>query len=230
VRYALIFLFLGVSFAIYAATLGGWGYLLLWPAISAALVGLGYAGLGARVFGKRSDGRFAAWAWAVHSPYLLITLAVWYVLRWTVPESAADEVAPGVWVGRRPLCHEIPADCRWVVDLTAEFWVARGVCGTNGQAARQYVCRPVLDGHVADERTFVQTVRAVAALEGPIYVHCAQGHGRSAALAAAIMISRGLAADVDEAESRMIEARSRVRMKESQRALVRRITPLLRGQ
>jgi protein-tyrosine phosphatase len=132
-----------------------------------------------------------------------------------------------LWVGRRPLCHEIPADCRWVVDLTAEFWTARGVCG-NGDGARRYLCRPVLDGHVADVRTFVQTVREVAALDGGLYVHCAQGHARSAALAAAIMIARGLADDVDDAERKMVLARAGICLKENQRALVRRITPALR--
>jgi hypothetical protein len=75
------FLLLGASFAATAVSLGGWAYFLLWPGVSATLVGLGYAGVGARVFGKRTDGRFAAWAWVVHFPYLVITLGVWYVLR-----------------------------------------------------------------------------------------------------------------------------------------------------
>jgi hypothetical protein len=229
VRYAVIFILLGVGFVAAAIHLGGWGYLLLWPAVGSLLVGLGYAGVGPRVLGKRSDGTFAAWAWLVHWPYLLITLGVWYVLRWMLPENPGDEVAPGIWVGRRPLCHEIPPGCVCVVDLTAEFWTARGVCGGNGKTVnRKYLCRPVMDGHVADDRTFVRTVREVAAMDGELYVHCAQGHGRSAALAAGLMIARGLANDVDEAERRMIASRAKVRLKASQRELVRRVTPELR--
>src|SRR2546425_6595198 len=142
-RYAVIFIALGLGFIALAAQTGGWGWLLLWPGLSALLVGVGYAGLGARVFGKRQNGSLALWAVIIHLPYLLITLAVWYLIRWTIPENAADEVAPGVWVARRPFATEIPDDVRCVIDMTAEFWVARRV-----RQNRTYLCYPTLDGHV----------------------------------------------------------------------------------
>src|SRR3569623_1658332 len=120
-RYAVTFILLGACFVALAIQTQSWGWLFLWPGAGALLVGLGYAGLGSRVFGKRAAG-----------------------------------------------CN-------------------------------------------------------VAALDGPRYVHCAQGHGRSAALVAAVLIARGLAADVDAAERQMTHARPRVGLKPVQRALVRRL-------
>ena len=76
-RYAVTFLLLGACFVAVAVRTGGWGYLFLWPGLSATLVGLGYAGLGSRVFGKRRDGGYALWARLVHGPYMWITLGVW---------------------------------------------------------------------------------------------------------------------------------------------------------
>src|SRR4051812_22377272 len=119
-RYASIFLTLGVCFIALAVQRGGWGWLFVLPGISSPLVGAGYAGLGARVFGKRADGRYALWAMLIHLPYLLITLGVWHFLRIALPENAADSIAPGIWVARRPLRLEVPTDVRWVVDVTAE--------------------------------------------------------------------------------------------------------------
>jgi cytochrome c553 len=222
-RYMVIFLLLAVGLTVLAVQRGGWVYLLLWPAASAAVVAAGYAGLGARVFGKRRDGGVAPWALALHLPYLLITLVVWQVIRLTIPERAADQVAPGIWVGRRPYDAEIPPSARWVIDVTAEFWPARRV-----RTGRGYACHPTLDAHVSDDRAFAAAVRDVTALDGDVLIHCAQGHGRSAALAAAVLIARGVAADVDEAERLLTAARAGTRLKPAQRALVRRLTEDLR--
>jgi hypothetical protein len=223
-RYALIFLALGLCFTALAIQRGGWAWLLLWPGLSSMLVGAGYAGLGARVFGKRTDGAYPLWAKLIHLPYLLITLGVWHLLRVALPESPADQIAPGIWVARRPFHFEIPPDVRTIVDVTAEFSVAAGV-----RAQREYICFPTLDGHVCDAAQFAETVREVAALDGGILIHCAQGHGRSAALAAALLIARGLAEDLEDAERRMTVARPRIRLKPSQRALVNAFAAQQRG-
>ncbi|MDB5324329.1 MAG: hypothetical protein JWN40_5960 [Phycisphaerales bacterium] len=215
-RYALIFLTLGLCFTALAIQRGGWAWLLLWPGVSATLVGIGYAGLGARVFGKRADGGYPLWAKIIHLPYLLVTLGVWHALRLALPERPADQVAPGIWVARRPLHFEIPPDVRWIIDVTAEFFVAARV-----RAGRDYICYPTLDGHVCNAAQFATIVREVAALDGGILIHCAQGHGRSAALAAALLIARGLAENIEEAERLMTAVRPKVRLKASQRALVK---------
>jgi protein-tyrosine phosphatase len=222
-RYAVIFLILGVCFIALGLQTRGWGWLFLWPGLSATLVGAGYAGLGARVFGKRADGRFSFWAIVLHMPYLLITLGVWYLIRWTIPESSADEIAPGIWVARRPLHGEIPSTVRCVVDVTAEFWVGRRV-----RDGRDYLCFPTLDGHVCDDCAFAQAAKRIADFEGPVLIHCAQGHGRSAALAAAVLIARGLADDPEQAEAILIAARPGIALKPRQRQLVRRVADQLR--
>jgi protein-tyrosine phosphatase len=216
-RYAVIFMLLCAGLIYVAFRVGGWGWLVAWPASSALLVAAGYGGWGARVFGKRRDGAFAAWAWVVHLPYLLITSIVWHLMRLFSRENVADEVAPGVWVGRRPLLRELPKNVVRVVDLTAEFWPAAGI-----RKRFAYVCYPTLDAHVCADEAFAEAVRETIPVAGPIYIHCAQGHGRSAALAAALLIAHGAARDVEEAEKKLCAARPGVCMERVQRDLVAR--------
>jgi protein-tyrosine phosphatase len=105
-----------------------------------------------------------------------------------------------------------------VVDLTAEFFAARGV-----RSGRDYLALPTLDGTAPDEVRFRTLLASLADHPGPVYIHCAAGYGRSALLAAALLLARGLAADARQAEARLREVRPGVRLKPPQRRLLRRL-------
>ena len=117
----------GMLLAVWGLWLGGLGWLLLWPAVSFVLIAAAYAGLGPGVCGKRADGRLAWWAVALLLPYLLGTWGVWYAVRLLSREPCCDEVAPGVWVGRRPFVRDLPTNISLIVDLTAEFPAPRAL-------------------------------------------------------------------------------------------------------
>ena len=60
---------------------------------------------------------------------------------------------------------------------------------------------------------------------GSVFVHCANGHGRSAAFAAALLLRRGLARDVAEAMGIIRRARPACRLNPVQTALAGRYAP-----
>lgn len=72
-KYSLIFLSLGISAIALSFNLTIARWLFLWIGASFIIVGAAYAGLGARVLGKRSDGKIAGWAIAFLFLYLFIT-------------------------------------------------------------------------------------------------------------------------------------------------------------
>jgi protein-tyrosine phosphatase len=214
-KYVVVFSLFALYLAALAALLGGWCWLLLWPAFSFALVAAAYARLGPRVFGKRDDGRLAWWAVALLLPYLLFTWVVWHLQRLCSRQPSCHEVAAGLWLGRRPLRRDLPPGVVLVVDLTAEFFAAPGV-----RAGRDYLTLPTLDGTAPDEGRCREVLAHLAAHPGPVYIHCAAGHGRSALLAAAVLLARGLAADARQAEARLREVRRGVRLLPAQRRLL----------
>ncbi len=211
---------LGLALIGAALALGGVSWALAWPGLAVLLVGLGYLGLGPRVFGKRSeDGRLASWALALVFPYVIVAWSLWQLKSRLYRGRAWDEVAPGVRLGRRPLgAHELPPDTRCVVDLTSEL--PRAVPEI---AIARYVCLPTLDTSVAPDDELAALVESIADEEGPLFIHCAMGHGRSATVAAALLIRRGLCRDVDEAIATLVKARPGVRLHAVQRAAVLRL-------
>jgi protein-tyrosine phosphatase len=88
----------------------------------------------------------------------------------------------------------------------------------------EYLCVPTLDALTPSDSIARQAIDRIARSDGPVYIHCAQGHGRSAAFAAAVLIRRGLARDVEEAERLLVTKRPGVRLNRRQREFVRRVT------
>ncbi len=58
-KYGIVFLLVAGILTYYGGLIGGWGWLLLWPALSFSIVALAYLGSGVKVFGKRRDGTIA---------------------------------------------------------------------------------------------------------------------------------------------------------------------------
>lgn len=210
-RYAFVFLLTAAGFAALAARVGGWAWVLLWPALAFALAGGAYLGVGPRVFGKRFDGEIRLLSRVLLLPFLLFVWGVWHLLRRFERRPALHPVAPGLLLGRRLLPGEMPPDVVLVVDLSAEFDEPLEI-----RRGRKYVSLPILDGGVPDADAFRRAVDEVEAARGTVFVHCAQGHGRSGIFAAAVFLARGLASTPAEAIAKIQKIRPGVRLRPEQ--------------
>jgi len=216
--YALFFLLVAVQFFVEAALLGGYFWIFAWPGVSFGLVGLAYLGLGPRVFGKRASGRLAWWSTLLLFPYLLLTWLTWHLVRRMSSEDCFNEVAPGIFVGRRPLPGELPREITLLVDLTAEFPEHHQV-----RAGREYLAAPMLDAGIASEAAFRQLVPHIAHWPGSVYIHCAQGHGRTGTVAAAVLVAKGFHATPEGAIEAMQRVRPKLQLNRNQLKFVKKI-------
>lgn len=213
--FALVFAFGAICLATLAIQAGGPAWILLWPAANLVALSWIYGADRRRALGKRDDGTISSVHVLLLLPYYLLTWGVWHLYRRISSEPTSHEVAPGVWVGRRPFPEDLPAGVALIVDLTAEFPVAGGVA-----ARATVIWLPALDARGPDPAALRAVVARVLSTEGPVYIHCAAGHGRSAAAAAAVLIARGDAPDIDGAEALMKKARPRIHLHSAQRASV----------
>lgn len=191
--------------------------LLAWSGVSAVLVALAYFANAPQVLGKRrATGTFPLWARAVWLPYFALAALVLAFIRMRGRESAADEVATGIYVGGLPPKGNVPPGVTLTIDLCAEFAAARQPASNTA-----YLAIPTLDGcapHSADATAAIQLARQ----HPKVLVHCAAGHGRSATIAALIALDRGLFADGEEAIRAFQRARRGIAPTSEQRALIAR--------
>jgi protein-tyrosine phosphatase len=186
-------------------------WILLWPAVVLVAVAIVYLAQAPRAFGKRPGGTLAWWAWLAWAPIFGYMRLLHELARSLTDEPVGNEVAPGVWVGRRPRRHELPAGIAIVVDLCAELPEAPGVA-----AGHRYLAIPTLDATAPSPGDIVRAVDAVLAAPGAAFIHCAFGHGRSATIAAAVLVRRG-DATLDDVERMLRAARPRIGLNAHQR-------------
>ncbi len=197
-----------------ALRIGGLGLLLL---------GLAYLRRWPGLLGKRRGGQLMVSSYVLFWPYHVLNWTTFAFFRWISRERPFHEVAPGLYLGARLL----PSDAASfrergigsVLDLTAEFAEARFIRGLPA-----YFCIPMLDRSepsLEELRLGVEfiTRRLVA---GPVYVHCALGHGRSPVFVAAWLLSQGRAATPEAAVAQLRESRLGVRPSAAQMRVLTR--------
>jgi protein-tyrosine phosphatase len=220
--YGLVFAVLAANAAFAAALASEWVLrgLAGAAALSLLLVAVAYFGGGPRLLFKRPDGRRSGWAWAVHWPYFALTAVSYRLTLCLAREAAFTRITPNVFLGRRLTAGEArraTEGWRAVLDLVAEMPEVPAL-----RAAAHYRSLPVLDATALTPgqlRAAVGWVHAHAA-SGPVYVHCALGHGRSALVVAAYLLATGQATDAKGAVARLRELRPGVRLSRTQRAVL----------
>ncbi len=192
-----------------AIWLAPWGALLAWPAFALALVSAGYLGIGPVIFGK-TNGRMHPIMTVFFAPFL-VPLAVWR-LRERDPEPH-DLVIPGVRLGRlvssRVAAQLIEGGVTAVLDMTCEHSEAKPFLEI------EYCNIQVLDlTPPSIDELFIAVNFILEQIEnGEVYVHCAQGFGRSATVVSACLLAQDKTLSLEDASHIIENARESVRLR-----------------
>ena len=168
-KYAIFFLACCVGLVVVAFPWTAASVFKLWGSLALGVVGLGYAGVGPRIFGKSSEGRISPLNGLILAPYLLLLWTVWHLSRALRGEAPFNELVEGITIGRRLLPGEYPEGIESVVDLTAEFPESSRI-----RQDRVYRAFPILDGSPSTPETLQHIARAIMDLPGDVYIHCAE--------------------------------------------------------
>ena len=213
-KYTIAFLIIGGLVSALACSLGEWWHLLHWFSLSCFALSAGYAGLGARVFGKRSDGRIPIWSKITHLPYMIFAECVWQLVRVCSRENPTDAVTDELILGRRLRTSELSEDVANYVDLTAETEDPKAIRDRMG-----YIAFPILDASVPSPTALRSAISRLS--PGRTFVHCAQGHGRTGLFAIALLADRRHIQSYEEGLAILKAVRPGVGLNKTQEAFAR---------
>jgi protein-tyrosine phosphatase/membrane-associated phospholipid phosphatase len=202
---------IGGYYAIGALALSGlaavcwpWTMIVLWPAISLAIVAAAYFGLGPAIY-RKTDGRIPLSARLLLGPCLIGQyLSLMHYRRQC---DACNELTQKVWIGARLNKGEAAEAMRRgvtaVLDLTAEF------SETPALLNLAYRNIPILDMTELNQAQLQEAVDFITThtKNGAVYIHCKIGYSRTAAVVGAYLLASGQVATVDEAITRLRNVR-----------------------
>ena len=205
-----------------------WHYLTLaalWCTAVAAVLYISYRDNDFSCFVKDDKGRIPILVTVFYMPYLVpLWLRQLYITA-LLRERAYDKLCDGVWIGRRPLkSTDIPGEATVCVDLVAEFPSSSFERSWNGA----YVSFPVLEASVRSCDDLKQCIDLLP--EGGLYIHCAQGHGRTGFFASALLLRRGIVRTLPQAEAMLAKSRPGVKLRCAQRLFLEVNANLLKAR
>ncbi|GMV97962.1 MAG: hypothetical protein AMXMBFR83_23150 [Phycisphaerae bacterium] len=218
IRSAIPFLALASGFAAGAVLMRRWPLrlVLIWSAAAMIAVGGGYLLASPRPFLKSPAGRRHPLSRLLLWPFDLLNVGIFRAYHRLCRRPAYDEVVPGLFLGRRLSNREAKAllPCA-VLDLTCEYDENRPM-----RTSTRYRCLPVLDNTAPTPAQLGAAVEwlSEATSRGRVFVHCAAGHGRSAAVVLAYLLARGTVNSVADGLAFLKRRRPGVRLNAGQRA------------
>ena len=198
-KYAIVFGLCAVSFICLASASQQWWITMIFGNIAIAFFGiaLGFGFVGSRVLMKKRNGKLAVFSYILYWPFHLLNFLILWVFHKMIGENLFDEIVPGLYLGGRLWQSEaskLPPGIA-VLDLTSEF---NKIPLAHPGA---YACIPLLDNRaptLMQLRYGVLWIRK-AMEHGPVYVHCAAGHGRSATFIVAYLLASKIFQDIESA-------------------------------
>lgn len=170
-----------------ALTTGGWGWLLLYPMLTLALVAGAYAG-GRADFLQKRHGRHCVVTRLLFAPYLIGTHLTWRYYRSRV--SPWNHLSDGIYFGRRLTPSE--ATRLKQLGVGAVLDLAPETAETKGWGEVRYHHIPLLDFATPDPRALQAAVRFIRQHRNGVYVHCNLGLSRCALVAIAYLMNEGM--------------------------------------
>lgn len=188
-KYGIVFATAAIIAGLHAFENPDTSIFLGWVAISFMIVAIAYLGILPKAFFKASDGIIPLWSKILNLPFLSYTVFVWHIYRLINRENPTNKISDDLVIGRRLLPKEVHDVFDVYIDLTAEFDEPKQI-----REKASYVCFPILDTHVPDIDDLMILIDKID--NKKVFIHCAQGHGRTGLVALAILMKKGIVDDV----------------------------------
>lgn len=194
-----------------------------WLAFNFFLLGLAHIFKLHQIFGKRSNGTLPSWSWLLFLPLHLTSLTILRLSQTFGREPLITHVTDTLSIGSRPTNSDLLKQFSNIIDLTAEFSEPKSIRQLPG-----YLAFPILDANAPAAQDLLKTLQRLH--PGKTFIHCAQGHGRTAMVAAALLLFHQKSSNPEDALAILKNARPAIRLNSNQANCLHNLRLLLENK
>ena len=185
--------------------------IFFWLTINALFFAIVYALNKPNWFLKSYKGKVNTFILILNLPWLIFTFIVWHIQRILSKENSCNQITgTNIFIGRRLLSDELPQDINVVIDLTCEF---------NEPFFKNvvYINIPLLDAIAPSQEIFTIIDDLKNKIIGKsVFIHCAQGHGRTALFTSILLVKLGISSNYCDAHKLILISRPKATLSGSQ--------------
>jgi len=122
------------------------------------------------------------------------------------------------------LKNEFPEKIKTVIDLTCEFSEDRLIVKNT-----DYYNFQILDASIPNSEELADFINKISRIDAPVFIHCAEGHGRTALVASLFLIAKGKAGTLSDAYEMLKIKRPLVKLNRKQKRCAEDTLKLLKN-
>ncbi|MCU1800693.1 fused DSP-PTPase phosphatase/NAD kinase-like protein [Pectobacterium parvum] len=169
-----------------------------------------------KIFLKNVDGLSKIFSFLILLPFYIINIFYFKVQRLKSNQSREfQKVNNELYIGRLINYNRLPSVVESVIDLTVEF--------IPKPSTQDYYSIPILDDSYPSDENIRRFIDVIDKCHKPIFIHCAEGHGRTLLMAAIYLKKRGFNKSTDEAIADICKLRNRCKLSFRQERFLYRI-------
>ena len=193
--------------------------ILIWFSVSFGFLAMVYIFNKPEWLGKKHNGKINILNLMIYLPWFFFSLIVWHIQRIISKENPFDEIIENkIWYGRRLLASEISEKFDAVIDLTSEFIEPNIIVDRF-----EYISLPLLDGIKPNKNFFKKLKEIIPQIKNKkIFVHCAQGHGRTATVTLFIMKNLNFIDKYEDGLKKILQFRPGAKVSKEQFEFIRK--------
>ncbi|MDX1959640.1 MAG: dual specificity protein phosphatase family protein [Leptospiraceae bacterium] len=157
-------------------------------------------------------GRISGFIILFNLPYFLLINSIWFLKDTFSKENRTDYFFENYYIGKKVSFKNLPKNIETVVDLTAELNEDYDIVRN-----KNYILFPILDGSIPDINDFYLLIKKITNLQNNIYIHCAEGHGRTAIVAIVLYLLKNKELSINDGISFVKSKREKISLNETQK-------------